>query len=194
VKIGVVPVSPKHRQIGVMLRRGPDSEVVVAPDEARTIAADIEDEDPDTATRLREVAKAVEEFVRKGLPPGGGSVAVVRPKITGPEALLDWVWRWWRDFQRAYQSARAQGWPATTVVAATPTTQSLDDPPAAFHFFRPAEVNAILVTLNLGPQSRNVPPDAFFVLATCAGGRFQGAFAGILPASGTARPAMPEDN
>jgi hypothetical protein len=197
--IGIVPDRPDHCWIGVLIRRGEgDKGTVIAPDEARTIALDIEDGDPKVAAQLRELADGVEGILKgvvKGKKfPGLRGASVVRPKITGPEALRDWVQRWRRQFQNAYAHARTAGWHPAVVMVATPQTESLDDPPTNIRNFDPGAANGLLAKVKLPPDVRDTPPDGFYVIATRGDGRFQGTFVGILPTAGDKRPTLPEDN
>jgi hypothetical protein len=198
-QIGIVPDTPTHAWIGVLIRRGEgDKGIVIPPDEARTLALEIEDDDPEVAVQLRELADGV-EGIFKGVVKGKAFLAlrgasIVRPKITGPHALRDWVQRWRRKFQDAYKSALAAGWHRAVVMVAHPETESLDDPPARIRNFDPGAANGLLTKVKLKPDVQDTPPDGFYVIATRGEGRFQGTFVGILPAAGDKRPTLPEDN
>jgi hypothetical protein len=161
-------------------REGDAQGIVLAPDEARTMALNLEQEDPTTAANLREVAQFVEESVRAGvgLKPSPG-VELVAPRITGPAALRDWTQRYPQHFQAAYRVVGGNG----CVVLVTPATESLDDPPTEFRHTTDDIASALLVQWNMNPIP-SASPGHFYVIASCRAGRFQGTFLGMLPIPG----------
>jgi hypothetical protein len=197
VKLGVEVDTPTHSYIGVMISRGDNGKTVIAPDEARTMAVQIEDEDPATAVLLRKYADAAEFCVKKdGLRDKGTEVSVVPPKITGPHALGEWVGRYRNTLRGAYQEAVSHGLPFDVVVFVTPTTESLDaEPqPVDIKFLTPAEANELLAHVHMKPSRFENPPGAFYVLASRSEGRFKGTFQGILSVRDDVEVARPENN
>jgi hypothetical protein len=184
VQVAVVPLTPSTSAIGVSIRReGDDGPAVIAPDEARTIACQIEEGDPGTAAALRDTARAVEQALADpGMPAGA---LPVWPKITGPHALRDWAERYRKEFRAVYREAVRAGWGAGTVVIATPATESLDDPPPGFDLKSRADARRLLGPVKMGGSLDDPPnPGMFYVVATKASGRFQGTFVGMLPVPG----------
>jgi hypothetical protein len=145
--------------------------VVVAPDEARTIAFQLEDEDPSAACQLLELAHAVEEL----LPQMTAGTVLVAPKITEGDALAAWAERHRKYFRAAYRQAGGNG----VVIMSSPGTQSLDDPPSLLRHMSMAVANAVLQSLHMRPEG---PPKHghFYVIATCEKGRFQGTCVAML--------------
>jgi hypothetical protein len=176
--MAIVPRTPSRSALGVMIGfEGEGKGTVIAPDEARTIALEIEGSDPGVAAEMRKYADEVESCVRgeksSHFPPGG--LEIVGPKLTGPEALRDWSQRYRKHFQAAYRKA-GQG----QVLLATPRTQSLDDAPAVFSFCGLDVANAIIQAIAL-PPNRAAGRGRFLLVSTCEQGRFQGTFVGELP-------------
>jgi hypothetical protein len=126
---------------------------------------------------------------RPGMPDGALPLA---PTSTGPEALRDWVSRHSDAFRSTYREAVRAGWAAGTVVVATPATESLDDPPAGFALGGPADARRVLAAALPSPGLALgvAPPGMFYVVATCAGGRFRGTFVGLLPSPGPDEPLL----
>lgn len=61
VQVTIVPKTPTMAAIGVGIWLGHEGgKTVIAPDEARTIACQIEQEDPNTAAQLRKCAADME--------------------------------------------------------------------------------------------------------------------------------------
>jgi hypothetical protein len=192
--VGVQADTPTHSRLGVCIgREGEAGKTVIAPDEARTIAAELEDTDPEAAKQLRETADALPGVLAE-IRAHGFSVSLVGPRITGPEALQDWVKRWRQRFRAGYQEAMASGYPADVVVWATPCTESLDDPPIGFDLRGPTEARERLARFLPNVKALVAPPGAFHVVASRAEGRFKGTYMGILSRDGDRRPTMPEDN
>jgi hypothetical protein len=182
VKIGIVPETPTRSRLGVSIARAGDTPVVIAADEARTLACGMEDEDPQTAAKLRSAADDVEKVLHK--PQLVGQVRMVEPKITGPDALRDWVRRYRDLFRGAFRSGLEQGSGKDVVVWAAPPAESLDDPPAGFKIVPRAEARRLLDTelkSLRGSLDDRAGAGLFYVLASREGGRFKGTFVGMLP-------------
>lgn len=96
VKLGVVPGNPS--MVSVCLGQGPenkpDSRVVVAPDEARTLAA--KESDPivrDALLRFAsDIPRVVSELNQKNAG-SGRKTAIKSPTVVGPHALRGWCER-----------------------------------------------------------------------------------------------------
>jgi hypothetical protein len=161
--------------LGVCISRGDGGQTVIAPDEARTIACTIEDEDSEAATKLRHYAGEVEKIFANPKRPAG--MVPVPPKITGAEALRYWTMRYRTHFAAAYRQAGIED----AVILASPQTESLDDPPTDFRYASLTVANEILKTVHARPEGPP-HPGQFYVLATRSEGRFEGSFLGMMPA------------
>jgi hypothetical protein len=131
--------------------------------------------------------KHVPDRRRPGMPDAALPLA---PTSTGPEALRDWAGRHIGAFRLAYREAVRAGWAASTLVVATPATESLDDPPAGFALRGPADARRLLGAVLPSPRLAVgvAPPGMFYVIATGNCGRFQGTFVGLLPSPGPDEP------
>jgi hypothetical protein len=195
VKLGIVPHTPTHNYVGVMIERGDSGGTVIAPDEARTIALQFDDDDPGLAAELRRLADMAEELVRlPRVQAIGDGVSIVPPKITGPHALQDWVRRWAETFREAYKRFRDAGVPLPFVVWATPYTESLDDPPEQFDAHDPDRSRERLAILKMTKKNWDTMPDNFYVVASRSHGRFKGTLVAILSAVNSVPPTSPENN
>jgi hypothetical protein len=161
--------------------------VVIATDEARTIAAQIEDEDPKAAADLVRFAGLVDNLLA-GKVSGelaakiSGEIEMVPPKIVGPDALQDWVGRYRDNFRGAYRHAVAAGYAEDTVVWGMPRTESLDDQPVAFDLRSWPSARNLLAKVGMGRSLDDSPPEEMFaVVASKGAGRFKGTFVGWLP-------------
>jgi hypothetical protein len=179
VKVLVAPETEMLSRVGVGIGFEGEPLTAIAPDEARTIALRIQRDDPALARALRDTAAAVDQVLAHPERPEG--LLPVRPIITGPAALRDWTRRHREAFRDAYRAAPSGG-----VVWATPTTESLDDPPRAEAtdvLSREAATEA-LARLNLDGTADPPQPGMFYVIASRESGRFQGTFVGMLPVPG----------
>ena len=196
VSVGIEADTPTHSRMGVCIGWEGDEagKTVIAPDEARTMAAKLEGVDPDTARKLRTVADGL-PHVLAAMREQGYGVSLVDPKITGPHALGEWLERWREQVRAGYREALAAGYPANSVVWATPLTESLDDPPVSFNLHSPAEAREMLNKVSSKPGDSMTPlPGSFFVVASRAEGRFKGTYTGVLSAREGAEPEVAEGN
>src|SRR5262249_44695201 len=122
---------------GIAMSRGkwdrvPESEVM-APDEARALAEELEaaGEDPEIVAGLRELADRLPGLMadaQAGV--RGGRCRIVPPRWSGPMAIGRWMIRHRRLFQAAYRKAIRRGIaPDDILIWGMPETESMDDPP-----------------------------------------------------------------
>jgi hypothetical protein len=181
VKIGIMPGPPV--QVGVAIATGSESPTVIAPDEARTMAA--RDSDPRIADLLRHYASKAERVVAedpKG--PALRGVEIIAPKITGAEALGWWVNRHAAGFQACYREATRGIWPADVLLWVMPRTESLDDPPIGVDLRRIQDARTFVSrNLPILRGSLDDPPrhGYFYVIASRGEGRFKGSLVAMLP-------------
>ncbi len=182
VDIALVPESGTLVRVGVAISLGEDK-TYIASDEARTIACKLDGEDDATAKALRATADAVDRMIQD--PSRPGTLAPVKPRVTGPRALKDWVGRHRDLFRSAFREARRQGAPAGVVIWAMPATDSLDDAPLAFDPIDAATARARLASLGLddpGPAEEG----CFTIVASRREGRFRGTLTACLDCPGDA--------
>ncbi len=177
VRVLVTPETETLSRVGVGIGFEGEPLTALAPDEARTIALRVAGDDPALARALCDTAAAVDQVLARPEKPEG--VLPVRPKITGPAALRDWARRHREAFRDTYRAAPPGG-----VVWATPTTESLDDPPTAgaTEVTNREAATAALARLDMDGTEDPPPPGMFYVIASRESGRFKGTFVGLLPA------------
>jgi hypothetical protein len=204
----VTVVAHKPTLIGVGIGYGEEQpETVIPPDEARTLACKFERNEPELAKQLREAAASVDEVLNHPDISGLGAIPV-SPKMTGPEALRDWVYRHREYFRNGYRVC-----PPGSVMWVMPLTESLDDPPqlvellpsavedergritgpvrieAAVHVMTRDEATEQLARVGMSDGTKDPPPPGcFYVVASRKEGRFKGTFVGYLTIPG------PQDN
>lgn len=179
VKVLVVPDTETLSRVGVGIGFEGESLTPIAPDEARTIALRFAADDPALARALCDTAAVVDQVLAH--PEKPEAALPVRPRITGPAALRDWTRRHREAFRDAYRAAPPGG-----VVWATPTTESLDDPPTAgaTEVLSRETATEALARLNMDGTADPPGPGLFYVIASRESGRFQGTFVGMLPVPG----------
>jgi hypothetical protein len=151
VHLAVVPYQEHCTRLGVGLK-SKSGTGVLAPDEARAIAREevIQGSEESIIRQLNQVADFIDTPPADFDPPG--KVETHPAVLTGTAALKLWVESWIPCFQAAYHLTKARWYPERIVIAAYPSSESMDDGPTALYLndfteFR-AEIRQLLPDLN----------------------------------------------
>jgi hypothetical protein len=190
VVVAIVPRTDGLEDIGVGIRRGRDG-TVLAPDEARAFAEELEagGDDPAVIAGLREYADRIPEFVAVANGEFGfAQCRIIGPMQTGPHALRAWAIRHRRLFQAAYRKAIRRGLSRDDLIIwGMPATESMDDPPRALDLidrrdWAPPDDAGPVVGPILEQARRERPrPGYFDVIVSRVAGRFQGTCHAMMP-------------
>jgi hypothetical protein len=190
--VAIVPGSPTG--FGIAMSRGKGDRVrdreVMAPDEARVLAEEmeVEGEDPEAVAGLRELAGRLPELMADAQAKVGGRCRIVPPRWTGPVALGHWIIYHRRLFQAAFRKAIRRGIaPDDVLIWGTPETDSMDDPPSGLvivdkrHWDVPEDAPTAVAELFEKTRANRPRPGYFDILGSRQLGRFQGTFHGMMP-------------
>ncbi len=186
VKIGIVPDTPTLSRVGVFLTAG-ELETLIPPDEARSVAAQMELNGRDRALicQIRDIAESVPGMIRELNGKGKGKFKVAKPRETGCDALEMWMLRHRNAFQAGFREAVNRGYdPKRLTIWAHPETESMDDPPPRLYFIGDTEIakadrhnKSQMEIARQMLDTADLDPAFFLAVASNPKGRFKGTVA-----------------